>query len=187
MRERFRAFGLLAIVCLLSFLVLSELDARLNSTRRQFEKSFALQDFRRVLPDFDNDPVLDVVTLVDPSGTKRKFYRASKAGRFVGAIFPVRSDGYRAAVSLLAGVDFNGRISRIVLSEPADAMIFGAPGLSDQWLLQFKNLNASQIKPKETGGTIEAIPGLSMTAVRVTDAIREAVQFFSDYKSKIAR
>lgn len=150
--------------------------------------------FNQVLPRelYNNDPITDTITLPPEPALGQHFptqvYRARLNGKPAGLIIEaIAPDGYSGDIKMLIGLDANGRLLSVRVTEHKET-----PGLGDYidpkkdrnkarpWITQFDNLPALsdvQWHVKKDGGSFDAVAGATVTPRAVVKAVHKAVQF----------
>ena len=150
--------------------------------------------FNQVLPRelYNNDPNTDTITLPPEPALGQHFptqvYRARLNGKPAGLIIEaIAPDGYSGDIKMLIGLDANGRLLSVRVTEHKET-----PGLGDYidpkkdrnkarpWITQFDNLPALsdvQWHVKKDGGSFDAVAGATVTPRAVVKAVHKAVQF----------
>jgi len=158
--------------------------------QRRLETLRALQ---AVLPPADNSPDGDTVLLVagqDKRGRDvvRTFFRGRQGGELSGVAFKVVApDGYSGNISVMVGVDPEGKVAGIEILSHSET-----PGLGDKIALpEFKKifvgktlLNADW-RVKKDGGEFDQITGATISPRAVVGAVRNGLEFFRDHQSEI--
>ena len=159
----------------------------------------AREALMRILPDmaFDNDPLTDVVDVVEPTllGTTEpvRIHRVRRDGRLIAAIFaPVAPDGYVGPIDLLIAVMTDGRVSGVAVVAHTET-----PGLGDRiepgksnWLRQFdgRSLDAppeAGWRVRRDGGEFDQITGATITTRTIVNAVRDTLIYFGEHASSI--
>lgn len=139
-----------------------------------------------VLPEFDNDPSKDTLTIKIDENSSAFCYLAKKGDQVVGyAIKAGNKDAYNGLIEILVGLDKDGKVqgtSPVTLAE--------TPGLGqkaanpdDPFVKQFVGLDPSQKKlsVKKDGGDIDAISAATITSRAFTKTVQTAYNAYLAY------
>jgi electron transport complex protein RnfG len=144
---------------------------------------------------YDNEPALDVILLSDPdlpgSEAGLPAYRARLQGEIVATVMTVvAADGYVGPIKLLVGIDNQGRILRVRVSEHRET-----PGLGDKievdnsnWINIFNGAttaNEAIWALKRDGGDFDQISGATVTSRSVIRAVHTALEWHTLNASRI--
>jgi len=117
----------LALVSLLSALVLAVVSGFTSQPISAAKKAREAAALRQILPEFDNDINAETLTLESPSKWSIQVRAARKNGKVVGyAASAVNPAGYAGAVKMLAGVNPDGTIRAILVTEQHETPGLGA-------------------------------------------------------------
>ena len=138
----------LGVISLLSALVLavvSQMTAQPIAAARARIESDAL---KQVLPEFDNDINAKVCKIKSPGGWLIELRQAKKKGKVVGyAAVAVNPQGYAGKIKMLAGLEKNGQIRALLVTEQNET-----PGLGAELCKrEFKKTIFNLTKPPPAG------------------------------------
>ncbi len=158
--------------------------------QRRLETLRALQT---VLPPFDNSPDADTVELVagqDRKGRelRRIFFRARKDGALAGVAFTVVApDGYSGNITMMVGVDPEGKVVGLEILSHAETPGLGDKITRDEFKGQFrgKTLAGADWRVKKDGGDFDQITGATISPRAVVKAVHQGLQFFHDHLSEV--
>lgn len=145
----------------------------------------------------DNDLLKSTITLpADPLlGTHKpvQAWRAELSGKTTGIILPVvAEEGYSGAIHLLVGIDRNGQVLGVRVTQHHET-----PGLGDKievrktpWVTSFTgqslgNPPAQQWKVAKDGGTFDQFTGATITPRAVVKAVKQALMYFSEHRERL--
>ena len=144
-----------------------------------------------VLPAHDNNPIHDVLHIDDTQAGKVTLYLARDGdGRVVGAAFEtVAPDGYSGNIYILVGVDRDGRVHAIRITNHHET-----PGLGDgivknhKWVDSFsgKGLTGTRWAVKKDGGDFDQFTGATISPRAVVKAVKKALEFYQRHEAQIA-
>lgn len=167
-----------------------------SATREPIKEQRRLQMLKAlsaVLPEFDNSPDTDIVTLengVDKKGNPVQviFYRARKAGELVGTAFKVIApDGYSGNIEVMVGLKPNEMVNAIEILTHAETPGLGSkisePGFKDHF--KNKSLDNADWRVKKDGGEFDQISGATISPRAVVGALKKGLEFFRKNKTKI--
>ncbi len=170
-------------------------------TRERIEKvrqQWLLQGLMDVLPEgpFDSDPLnsVQMVTALelgnDEAHAIYTIYRNSApAGAVLSIVAP---DGYNGDINLLVGVDADGQITGVRVSEHRET-----PGLGDRieysrsdWITSFDGQSLSSSNPgdwavRKNGGRYDAFTGATITPRAVINAVHRALQWYAEHRQEL--
>ena len=144
----------------------------------------------QVLPAHDNDPIHDVLHIDDAQAGKVTLYLARHGGRVNGAAFEtVAPDGYAGNIYILVGVDRDGRVHAIRVTQHHET-----PGLGDnivkdhKWVNSFagKGLTGTRWAVKKDGGDFDQFTGATISPRAVVKAVKKALEFYQRHEAQIA-
>ena len=133
----------------------------------------------------DNNPVKD------DAGKDVTVYRAMKDGKITGVAYAIEGTGYGGPISLIMGVDADGKILGVRATAFKET-----PGLGDKidpaksdWIIRFTGLSLGnpaedKWKVKKDGGYFDQFAGATITPRGVVAAIKGGLDFFSAHKAE---
>lgn len=139
----------------------------------------------------DNNPVKDAVNVKDEAGKDVTVYRAMKDGKVTGVAYAIEGSGYGGPISLILGVDAEGKILGVRATAFKET-----PGLGDKidpaksdWIIRFTGLSLGnpaedKWKVKKDGGAFDQFAGATITPRGVVAAIKGGLDFFSAHKAE---
>ncbi len=167
-----------------------------SATREPIKEQRRLQMLKAlsaVLPEFDNSPDTDIVTLengVDKKGRPIQvtFYRARKEQQLVGTAFKVVApDGYSGNIEVMVGVIPDQQVNAIEILSHAET-----PGLGDKITqssykdgFKGKSLDNADWRVKKDGGEFEQITGATISPRAIVGAVKKGLEFYRENKLKI--
>ena len=138
-----------------------------------------------VLPDFDNNPIDDVIrTLPQGAIDSIELYPAYREREFIGAAVTAASDkGYSGLVRLMVGFDTDGRIVDIAVLQQKETPGLGTKMKDERFLRQFRGENptAFRLEVEKDGGDVDALAGATISSRAFTEAVQQA---FDTYLEK---
>ena len=164
---------LIAVIC--SAGVAAIYDATKDTIAQQkAEKEQA--SLKLVLPEHDNDPVKDAVT-IKLNGEEYQCYVAKKGGQPVGyAVKAGNMNGYNGHVEVLTGFKPDGTIINSQATVLAETPGLGQKAIEPKYHDQFngKNPSAFRLTVKKDGGDVDAISAATITSRAYAHAVQTA-------------
>ncbi|MDO3378152.1 RnfABCDGE type electron transport complex subunit G [Geoalkalibacter halelectricus] len=186
MKELFRLALVLTLITAGAGLVLSMAEQLTREPIAEQRRQETLRALRTVLPQFDNQPDQDSLTLevgYDRRGNplERTVYRGRFEGEFSGAAFVmIAPDGYSGNIEVMVGITPAGAVSGIAILHHAET-----PGLGDKieddWFRgQFTGQTRDSVRwaVKKDGGDFDQLTGATISARAVVGAVLQGVEFF---------
>ncbi len=184
---------ILGIFCLVFGVILATTDLFTHDTIKLRAVEDLQNSLTLVIPAsiHDNNPVSDAVVIKD-GGRDVTVYRAMKGGTVTGAAYAIEGSGYGGPITLMLGVDPEGKI----LGVRATAF-HETPGLGDRidaaksdWITRFTGLwlghpPADKWKVKKDGGVFDQFAGATITPRGVVAAVKNGLEFFARHKADI--
>jgi electron transport complex protein RnfG len=145
----------------------------------------------------DNDPLVDEVRLLAPhwlgSNAPQRAWRARKGGRGSAIVLQaVAPDGYGGPIRLLIGIDAQGRLLGVRVTEHHET-----PGLGDwidarksDWITAFAGRSLAD-PPRERwavkrdGGDFDQFAGATVTPRAVVHAVHRALEYAARHGAEI--
>ena len=133
---------------------------------------------QEVLPDADG---FEEAT-ADVDGVPYTYYVATND---TGYVFTTSYKGYGGAVEVMTGIDPQGQVTGIKITSHNEtpglgAKSAGTDSFGETWRGQYTNYTADeQLAVAKDGGTVDAIPGATITSRAVTGAVNIAFNIFN--------
>ena len=178
----------LTLITLGAGLLLSLVEAVTREPIAEQHRLQTLRALQTVLPSFNNSPDADTVKLVvgpDKKGgeQRRTFYRGRQDGALTGVAFTVVApDGYSGDISIMVGVDPDGKVAGVEILSSNETPGLGDKINSDSFKSQFKGktLEGYDWRVKKDGGDFDQITGATISPRAVVKAVHLGLQFFHD-------
>ncbi len=193
LKDMSRLLLTLTLIAATAGLLLSLVESVTREPIKEQRRLQMLKALSAVLPEFDNSPDTDIVTLengVDKKGKPLQviFYRARKAEQLVGMAFKViAADGYSGNIEVMIGVRPDEMVNAIEILTHAET-----PGLGDKItfssfkeLFKDKNLDNADWRVKKDGGQFDQFSGATISPRAVVGAVKKGLEFFRENKGKI--
>lgn len=140
---------------------------------------------KSVLPDFNNNPVDDMVLFKSTGGPDSlEIYPARMEQDIVGySIVGSSLKGFNGLVKVMVGFDTQGTIRNIVVLEQNETPGLGTKVKEDRFLSQFREKNPSEFKliVKKDRGDVDALTGATITSRAFNEAVQLAYDAFVEY------
>jgi electron transport complex protein RnfG len=164
---------LIAVIC--SAGVAAIYDATKDTIQQQKDEK-EQASLKLVLPEHDNDPVKDAVS-ISLNGETYQCYVAKKGGQPVGyAVKAGNMNGYNGHVEVLTGFLPDGTIINSRATVLAETPGLGQKAIEPKYHDQFngKNPNAFRLTVKKDGGDVDAISAATITSRAYAHAVQTA-------------
>ncbi|BCR06922.1 electron transport complex subunit G [Desulfuromonas versatilis] len=174
-------------------LILSLVEAVTREPIAEQRRQETLKALQAVLPEIDNSPDQDSVSLVvgkDKKGRdlSRVFYRGRKGEELAGIAFKVVApEGYSGNIEIMVGILPDGSVVGIEILTHAET-----PGLGDKiaqgWFKQQfagKNLENADWRVKKDGGQFDQITGATISPRAVVKAVAAGLQFYQEHREQV--
>jgi Na+-translocating ferredoxin:NAD+ oxidoreductase subunit G len=144
-------------------------------TKEPIEKANKMKEVQaitEVLPEFDNDPTLDVKSVEGLN-----YYSATKDGKMVGYAIKTYTDkGFSGRFTLMVGLKPDGTISNISVLDQKETPGLGTKMKEPKFKDQFpgKNPGDFKLKVKKDGGLVDAITAATISSRAYCDAVQRA-------------
>jgi len=188
MKETMRLIGVLTAICVVSGLLLAQVEKHTKGPIEEARRQEMLQALNKVLPAHDNQPDADTVTVAD-DGAEWLFYVGTLNGAYAGVAFECSSrNGYGGEIRVMAGIDAANRITRIEILSQNETPGLGAKVEGDSFTGQFSGRtteNAEWCSVKQDRGEIAAITGATISSRTVCEAIQHGLNIFDKNRGAV--
>lgn len=179
------SLGLITIIAGLSLAWVYE-KTKAPIARSEQEKQIAA--VKDVLPEFNNDPVADAVTLTTDGKGEYRVFPATLDGKPVGAAVESRSmDGFSGEIRVMFGFDSEGKVTGYTVLQHAET-----PGLGAKMGEWFRNpagrrsvigINpaTANVTVSKDGGDIDGITAATITSRAFLGSLRDAYKVYQQY------
>jgi electron transport complex protein RnfG len=193
MKEIGKLVLVLTLICLAAAAALSQVERITRDPIAQALREEKLKAIRKVLPEYDNEPDKESVSVVvgrDESGNdiEKEYYIAKKDGDLVGVAFEgSSSEGYGGEIAVMIGVNSEDDISGIEIIKHAETPGLGSKITEGGFLSIFKgrNLENTDWAVKKDGGDIDQITGATISPRAVVTAVDEELVRYSENRDEI--
>ena len=176
-------------------LILSMVESATREPIKEQRRLQMLKALSAVLPEFDNSPDTDIVSLengVDKKGNPVQviFYRGRKDSQLVGTAFKVVApDGYSGNIEVMVGVKPDQQIQAIEILAHAETPGLGSK-IVEPWfkdLFKGKSLENIDWRVKKDGGQFDQITGATISPRAVVGAVKKGLEFYREHTAEIAQ
>lgn len=193
MKDFLRLVIALTLIAAISGAILATVEKMTREPIAEQRRLQMVKALSAVLPEFDNSPDQDSVTLTigsDRQGNPRPitFYRGRQEQQLVGTAFQVIApDGYSGNIAIMIGVRPDQTLHAIEILTHAET-----PGLGDKivepWYKQMfadKSLSNSDWRVKKDGGEFDQLTGATISARAVVNAVQRGLELYRQHEQDI--
>jgi len=193
MKDIARLLVALTLIASISGLILAQVEQVTREPIKEQRRLQMLKALDAVLPEYDNSPDQDTVSVESSVDTKDQpietiFYRARKQGELVGTAFTmVAPNGYSGNIAVMIGILPNHTVNAIEILNHAET-----PGLGDKieepWFKEMfagKELDHTDWRVKKDGGDFDQLTGATISTRAVVDAVARGLKLYRDKRAKI--
>lgn len=133
----------------------------------------------------ENNAKAEVLSAIDAKfektkakGVEEAYIAYDKNGETIGYCFKVMPSGFGGAITLMVGIDTNGSICGVKITEMAETPGLGAKASEEKWLGQFvgKTSGINIVKGGKAGkNDVDAISGATITSKAVAKGVNDAL------------
>jgi len=193
MKEMSRLLITLTLIAACAGLILSMVESATREPIKEQRRLQMLKALSAVLPEFDNSPDTDVVTLQNGVNKKGKpvqltFYRGRKAQQLIGTAFKVVApDGYSGNIEVMVGIEPNDHLHGVEILSHAETPGLGARIIEPAFKNQFKgkSLDNADWRVKKDGGQFDQITGATISPRAIVKAVKKGLEFYRDHQTEI--
>jgi electron transport complex protein RnfG len=193
LKDMSRLLITLTLIAACAGLILSLVESATREPIKEQRRIQMLKALSAVLPEYDNSPDTDIVTLdngVDKKGkpVQVTFYRARESQQLVGTAFKVIApDGYSGNIEVMVGVKPDEQINAIEILAHAETPGLGSKitegGFKD--IFKGKGLDNADWRVKKDGGEFDQITGATISPRAVVGAVKKGLKFYRENQQKI--
>lgn len=175
-KEILKATAVLSVICLVISAALAGTNILTKDKIAQRNAQAKEQAMRRICK---ADTYKEQTTSL--KGETYTYYIAESGGQAAGYIFTTERNGYGGAVSVMTGIDLNGKILAVeILDVSSETVSLGQNAAKPEFTKQFKGkIEQLKISKNAAEGEIQALTGATITSTAVTDAVNTALQLFA--------
>ncbi len=202
MRDTIMLVVVLALVCIISALALALVNNLTEDRIAEQKRLIRLRAVAAALPrgdlQYDNDPSKDIIELPEwkgKDGSSKTIYLGKKNGKSVGAAFISKGEGYSGFITIMMGVDLEGKLTGIEVLEHAETPGMGANIETESFKKLFKGksrvgspegqLEIVRDRKAEKNWEIEALTGATVSPRGVVQALNDGLTMFQKYRKRI--
>lgn len=193
MKEIVRLVVALTAIAVGAALILSLVESATRAPIAEQRRLQMVKALKAVLPEIDNQPDSDSVTLSAGTNAKgkpleRTFYRGRRGSALVGVAFKVIApDGYSGNIEIMAGVDPQGTVTGVEILTNGETPGLGARISEPAFKGQFagKSLDNADWRVKKDGGSFDQITGATISPRAVVKALKGGLEFFKQHRDEI--
>jgi len=180
----------LTVICSASGLVLSYVNEATKAPREyQLLVYVKGPSIKAVLPSYDNDPIKEKIVLElgkDDKGNplQKAIFPGKKDGKIVALAYDAAAPGYHGDISVMVGVDLNGKLTGVSIMTHSETPGLGARVVEPKFTKQFAGLEGS-VKLSNQGGRIDAVSGATLSSNGVVNAVNKALEMFPQVKKEV--
>jgi len=162
-----------------------ELTKAPRAEAMRIKQTFAI---KKVLPEFDNDPLADQYVLPANDGSgELSVYPALAGGDSIGAAVKTFSNnGYGGIIELMVGFNKSGEIIDIAVVNQKETPGLGTKMADDSYIKQYRGLNPGEtdISVKQDGGEIDAITAATISSRAFSEAVQKGYNTYLKGETK---
>ena len=202
MRSTVMLVVVLTLVCLISAFALALVNGLTEDRIAEQKRLAELRAVEVALPrdyvECENDPSQDVKTVSnwkEANGTPKKICVGKKDGKIVGVAFTSRGEGYGGFITIMMGVDLNGKITGIEILEHLETPGLGANIEKQSFKSQFRGkfrdgspagkLQVVKGRKAEKNWEVEALTGATVSPRGIVQALNNGLAMFEKHKEQI--
>jgi Na+-translocating ferredoxin:NAD+ oxidoreductase subunit G len=136
-----------------------------------------IEAVKMVVPEYNNDPVVEMFKLPSEWGDSLDVYPAKKDNEIVGyGVKTYSKKGYSGKITLAVGFKPDGTIINITVLEQKETPGLGTKMALPAFVNQFidKDPSSFQLKVKKDGGQVDAITAATISSRAFCDAVQNA-------------
>jgi electron transport complex protein RnfG len=189
-REQWRMVVALGLVAVIAALILGLADMVTREPIAEAQREMLHKALKQVLPEHANDPLQDIL-VIQPDGQQsvKVHLGYDTAGRINGMAWEVVApDGYAGSIRILMGVEPDGRIYAIRVTNHHETPGLGDGIVNDSvWLDSFvdRQLDSTRWTVKKDGGDFDQFTGATITPRAVVHAVKRGLEFFRQHRKAI--
>ncbi|MBN2184207.1 MAG: RnfABCDGE type electron transport complex subunit G [Candidatus Krumholzibacteriota bacterium] len=189
MKEIFRLCMVLTVIAAISAGVLAFVNQETAEPIAKAELEEKMAAVRAILPEFDNEPDKDMVTIKMENGEEVEIYRGRKDGGIVGVAFEVVApDGYSGDIRFMVGVNIDGVVQGIAILKHLETPGLGAKITEADFKDRYRGKSLGDPENwavTKDGGTFVPITGATISSRAITKATHKGLEFFKQNRSEI--
>lgn len=180
----------LTIICVASGSLMAFVYGLTKERIRIAQEEAKNRAIKTVLPECDNNPVENAVT-IEVDGQTWTFFVARKGGQFAGAAFLTSSsEGYGGTINVMVGVNVDGKVQAIEILPP----VTETPGLGAKItekkfkdVFAGKNIKETKWAVIKDKGDIDQITAATISSRAVVGAVKTGLDLYTQNMEKIRK
>jgi electron transport complex protein RnfG len=188
MNGNVKLVAVLVIICTIAGTLLAWVHKVTYEPIKATERRLRTEAMKEVLPEYDNDPLSETVSVTD--GGEWKFNIARKGGQYAGAAFEATSSkGYSGDIVIMVGVNADGSVQAVKVIKQKETPGLGAKVLDPAWRAQFsgKSISGTKWSVKKDQGEIDQITAATISSRAVTEALKNGLEVYTRNRETIAK
>ncbi|OGV65363.1 MAG: hypothetical protein A2498_12630 [Lentisphaerae bacterium RIFOXYC12_FULL_60_16] len=188
MKELARLVGILTLCCLIAGLLLSWVNSVTSAPIAEAARAEQLAALKAVLPEYDNQPDIDIVSIPDESGTPWIFHIARKSGAYAGCAFKaVSSQGYAGDIAIMVGITADGTVQGVEVLAQKETPGLGARITEPAFRSQFagKPIEGTIWKVRKEQGNFDQVTAATISSRAVLEAMDRGFNIYRLKESTI--
>ncbi|MGA1795295.1 MAG: RnfABCDGE type electron transport complex subunit G [bacterium] len=188
MRDILRLIVVLTLVCVVAAIALAKVYDFTKEPIAEQRRLARLKAVEAVLPEHDNQPDENTVTVNLASGESRMVYLGFSGDGISGVAFEIsNSEGYGGEIVAMLGLDPNGVIQGVEIVRHSETPGLGAKVTLPEFRSQFvgKSLVNATFAVKKDGGDFDQVTGATTSPRAIVKAIRQGLELFQAHRDEI--
>lgn len=180
MKETLRLVVVLTLICVIAGVLLAWVNTLSAGPIAEAQRAERMQAITLVLPPYDNAPDSNVAA-VEYKGRTWSFYVARSNGAYAGAAFESTSrNGYGGNITVMVGVNANGKVHGIEILEQKETPGLGARIEDKGFRNRFegRDIRSTTWAVKKDRGDIDQITAATISSRAVVEAVREGLDAY---------
>jgi electron transport complex protein RnfG len=169
----------LTVIALFSAMALGFTYTQTKDVIAEVKRQKDLNAIKEVLPEFENEPDLEMYTVENFIGLK--LYPAKKGGQLAGtAVKTFSGSGFSGDIWIMVGFDSEGKIINTSVVEHKETPGLGSKMEKNKFKSQFVGINPGgfNLEVKKDGGNIDAITAATISSRAFCEAVKMAYDAF---------
>lgn len=132
---------------------------------------------RKVMPEADAENGFEELAYIDEETNISKVFLAKKSGETCGYAVISAPTGYNGAVSMVVGIDLEGKVTGVDITSQSETPGLGAKCVEPEFIEQFtgKTEGVEVVKSSAKENEIDAITSATITSKAVTLGVNNAI------------
>ncbi|OVE75444.1 hypothetical protein BVX97_04560 [bacterium E08(2017)] len=192
MKEIVRLISVLTVICAASGSLMAFVNDMTKGRIAEAKAARKIKAMRSVLPEFNNDPINDTVT-ISTDDISWIFNIAKNDDGFAGTAFVATSpEGYGGDITVMVGLNADGTIKSYEILPPMKETPGLGAKIADKSSVLYKAITGKHIsktnwKVKKDGGEIDEITAATISSRAVINAIKDGIDVYLANEEKITQ